>query len=169
MWPEALVSLLFTADKVAYVEFIFGSTFFNLHCISKQSGSIMYEDLRKKARKKVQTKLAFFICAIVFGFTTVILLMLSLYLPSVAFWLKLPIPIFVMVLGILYIAAFGLPTDGVLSDDWKEEAIEKEMVRLYKKKKSEFSSLEEYTDEDYLELKELEMLEEKWNKDEDFV
>ncbi|MCB0627466.1 MAG: hypothetical protein KDC43_26985, partial [Saprospiraceae bacterium] len=62
--------------------------------------------------------------------------MLSFYLPSVGFWLRLPIPVFIMVLGILYLFAFGLPYSGVLSGNWQEEEIEREMLKLYRKKKA---------------------------------
>ena len=70
----------------------------------------MYEELRKKAEKKVEAKMGFFICGITFACTAVVLIMLSIYLPSIALWLLLPIPVMGMVLGILYILVFGLPT-----------------------------------------------------------
>lgn len=129
----------------------------------------MYKELRKKAKKKVQAKMGFYVCVIVFSFTTLILLMLSFYLPSIRFWLMLPIPAFVMVLGILYLAAFGMPYSGVLSGDWQEEEIEKEILKLYNRKKRELPPDEELSESDILELKELERLKEKWDWDEDFV
>ena len=127
----------------------------------------LYKEIRKQAKQKVQAKIAFYICAIVFGFVSVILLMIGSYIPSVAFWLKLPLPVFIMVLGILYIQAFGLPMNEALSDDWQEEEIEKEMIRLYKKKKSLMPTEEDLSEDEILELKELERLEEKhdWRED----
>ena len=130
---------------------------------------IMYDELRKKAKQKVQAKVAFYICAVIFTCVSFILLMLSFYIPAVAFWLRLPIPIFIMVLGILYITAFGLPGSGMLSEDWQEEEIEKEMVRIYRNKKRALPPLEEWTEEEKLELKELERLEEKWDWDDEYV
>ena len=130
---------------------------------------MMYKDLRKKAKKKVEAKMAFYICAIIFAFITVLLLMISSYLPSVSFWLRLPIPVFIMVLGILYISAFGLPNNGALSKDWQEEEIEREMIKLYEQKKSELPPLEELSETEILELKELERLKKKWDLREDFV
>jgi hypothetical protein len=94
----------------------------------------MYEEIRQKAEKKVQAKMTFYTCAIVFSFTSVLLVMLSFYLPSISFWLRLPIPAFLMVLGILYLNAFGLPSTGGLSEDWQEEEVEKEMLKLYRQK-----------------------------------
>lgn len=129
----------------------------------------MYDEIRKKAEKKVQAKMAFYICTIVFAFTTVVLLMLSYYLPSVAIWLRLPIPVFIMVLGVLYLTAFGLPFTGTEGEDWQESEIQKEMIKLYRHKKSQLPPLEELSDEEMLELRELEELEEKWDRGEDFV
>ena len=129
----------------------------------------MYNELRKKAKKKVQAKVAFYICFIVFAFTSVVLVMLSLYLPSISFWLRLPIPIFIMVLAILYISAFGFPTSRTLSDDWQEDEIEKEMLKLYQKKKADLPPLEELSEEEMMELKELDLLEEKWYREDDYV
>ena len=129
----------------------------------------MYDDLRKKAKKKVEAKMGFYICAIVFFFVSILLLMLSFYLPAVGFWLRLPIPIFIMVLGILYLFAFGLPSTGPLSKEWHEEEIEKEMVKSYRQKKDQLLPLEELSETEILELKELERLEKKWGWGEDLI
>ncbi|MEZ5044636.1 MAG: 2TM domain-containing protein [Saprospiraceae bacterium] len=129
----------------------------------------MNKELRKKAKKKVEAKMAFYICAIVFTFVTVLLLMLSFYLPGAGFWLRLPIPVFVMVLIILYLSAFGLPATGALSKDWQEEEIEKEMFKLYQQKKAQIPPPEDLSETDILELKELERLKKKWDWGEDYV
>lgn len=129
----------------------------------------MYKELREKAKRKVEAKMAFYICAIVFSFTTVVLLMLSFYLPAVGFWLRLPIPVFIMVLAILYLSAFGLPATGTLSKDWQEAEIEKELIKLYRQKKAQLPPLEELSETELLELKELEQLTEKRDLDEDYV
>ena len=113
--------------------------------------------------------MAFYICTIVFSFTAVVLLMLSFYLPGAAFWLRLPIPVFIMVLGILYLTAFGLPSTGALSVDWQEAEIEKEMIKLYREKKAQLPPLDELSETEILELKELERLRQKRDRDEDFV
>ena len=129
----------------------------------------MYKELRKKAKKKMEAKMAFYICAIVFPFVAILLLMLSFYLPAVGFWLRLPIPVLIMVLGILYLFAFGLPSTGALSEDWQEEEIEKEMVKSYRQKKDQLLPLEELSETEILELKELERLEKKWGWGEDLI
>lgn len=135
----------------------------------EHNNSQLYKDLRKKAKKKVETKMAFYICAVVFSFTTLVLLLLSFYLPGAAFWLRLPIPVFIMVLGVLYLSAFGLPSTGALSEDWQEAEIEKEMTKLYRQKKAQLPPLEALSETEILELKELERLQRKWGRDEDFV
>lgn len=129
----------------------------------------MNEELREEAKKKVQAKMGFYICAVVFAFTSLLLLMLSFYLPAVAIWLWLPIPIFLMVLGILYLSIFGLPSKGALSSDWKEEEIEKEMIKLYRQKKDQLPRIEQSLEAETLELKEMERLEQKRSWEEDIV
>lgn len=129
----------------------------------------MYKELRKKAKKKVEAKKAFYICSIVFSFTIVTLLILSFAIPAARFWLLLPIPILIMVIGILYITAFGFPTKDGFSDNWEEEEIEREMIKLFRKKKAQISPQKELTETEFLELKELERLENKWYGAEDYV
>lgn len=129
----------------------------------------MYKELRKQAKKKVEAKMAFITCSIVFSFVTVVLLMLGYYLPMISFWLMLPIPIFVMVLGILYLSAYGLPHTGKFSEDWREEEIEREMIKLYRQKRSQLPPVEKLSETEVLELKELERLKEKWEWREDYV
>ena len=129
----------------------------------------MYKELRKKAKKKVEAKVAFYICLIVFSFVTIVLLMISFYLPAVSFWLRLPIPIFLMVLGVLYITAFGYNNNGTLSEDWQEEEIEKEMLKLYQQRKAQLPPLKDRSEAEVLELKELERLQKKWYGEEDYV
>lgn len=122
----------------------------------------MSEELRKKAEKRVEAKMGFFITGITFACTAVILIMLSLYLPQIAVWLLLPVPVMGMVLGILYVSIFGFPTSGNPSTAWREEAIKKEMKRLHQEKKAADPHEEELSEADRLELEELERLKEKW-------
>jgi len=129
----------------------------------------MYKELRKKAKKKVEAKVAFYTCIIVFSFTTIVLLILSFAIPPIRFWLMLPIPIFLMVLGVLYLTALGYNTNGTLSEDCQEEEIEREMIKLYQQKRAQFPSLKERSEAEILELKELERLEKKWYGEEDYV
>lgn len=121
----------------------------------------MYKDLRQQAEKKVQAKTAFYICATVFFFVSIVLLMLSYSIPSISAWLRLPIPIFAMVIGILYIYTFGFPGSDTDSEDWREDEIEKEMVKLLRQRKDDLNLVEESDEEDNLELKAIEILKER--------
>ncbi|WP_020569271.1 2TM domain-containing protein [Neolewinella persica] len=129
----------------------------------------MEAELRQQAKKKVYAKLAFFQCVIIFSVAAVVLLMLSLYLTSVSFWLRLPIPVLFMVLGVLYVSAYGLPTADGPSDNWEEEEIEKEMNNLRRRQKVQLPPLQDLSELDRLELKELERLQDKWEVGEDYV
>jgi hypothetical protein len=71
----------------------------------------------KGAIKKVQAKIGFYIFAIVFSCTIVLLLMLSFHLPTISFWLRLPIHAFILPLGILFLIAFGLASSCALNED----------------------------------------------------
>jgi hypothetical protein len=129
----------------------------------------MYEEMRKKAKKKVRAKMNFYTSVVVFSFTTILLLMLSVYIPSISFWLRLPIPLFIMILAVLYLSTFGLPFSNTHSDDWEEAEIEKEMTKLYRQKKIELPSFDNLSETEILELKELDRLQKKWDQGEDFV
>jgi len=129
----------------------------------------MYKELREKAEKKVEDKKAFYNCAIIFPSVALVLLMLSFYLPGASFWLRLPIPILMMVLGVVYINAFGWSASGASSENWEEDEIEKELVRRFQQKKAELPPLEELSETELLELKELERLKEKWGRNEEYV
>ena len=130
----------------------------------------MYEDLRKEAQKKVDTKSAFYVLTFIFGAISGILLVISFMIGGDAgFWIRFPIMILAMVLGIIYLSIFGVPFSGVLSKEWKEEEIEKEILKLYKAKDFTLPDDEDLSEEDRLELKQLERLKRKWERGEDFV
>jgi hypothetical protein len=74
-----------------------------------------------------------------------------------------------MVLGVLYLNAFGLPINGAFSDDWKEDEIEKEMLRLYRHKRSQLPPPDELSEMEMLELDKLERLHEKRDFRDDYV
>jgi hypothetical protein len=128
----------------------------------------MDEELRKKAKKKVDAKMSFYTTLIVFSFTVVILVILTFALPKVAFWLLLPIPALVMVLGVLYLNAYGYNLNKPYTADWKEEEIQKEMLRL-KMQEQQKQQQKSPAARESLELKELERLEEKEGWEEDLV
>ena len=62
-----------------------------------------------------------------------------------------------------------MPFTGHYSEDWKEEEIDREMVRMYRRQRSMMPPEEELSEGERLELKELKRLRQKWDWDEDFV
>lgn len=126
-----------------------------------------YDELRKRAEKKVKGKKAFYILATVFGALSVILYVVSLqFWGWAAYWIRLPILIFALVLAIVYVSIFGF---AFMDTDWEEEEVEKEIARLSKISPLELPSGEELSEEDKLELKELERLKRKWQDEDDYV
>ena len=131
----------------------------------------MYEDLREKAVQNLQERKAkkrsIHTIGVIFAATSVILFIISLnFYASIAYWIKLPIPILAMVYAIIYCSVFGIP---FISDDdeLSDEEIEREIVKIYKLEgtKKELSS----GSEDELELKEIEALKRKWDDGDEFV
>lgn len=129
----------------------------------------MQDDIEKKARQKVEEKKGFYFIAMIFLMTSIILFVLSLVLgPDVAFWLRFPILVMGLLAAVFYFYIFGFPFSNVLSDEWEEEELEKEMFKLYRRKKQMLPPPEELSEEDKLELKELERLKQKWESDDYF-
>jgi len=83
----------------------------------------MYNELREKAEKNVEAKKAFYVSAIIFPTIALVLLMLSFYLSGASFWLRLPIPILMMVLGVIYINAFGWSASSASSENERVGAV----------------------------------------------
>lgn len=125
----------------------------------------MDEDLRKQAEKKVKDKMIFYTTALVFAGTAVVLLIIMLAIPSIAFWLLIPFPALAMVLGVMYISAFGYPGTNAEADDWEEEEVEKEMEKLLLRQKRKRAAGESNPTTEQLELKELERVEQLPNEE----
>ena len=124
----------------------------------------MQETLREKAEKKVKAKTTIYILATVFTFASSILLILGQILPEVAIWFWLAIACMMLTLGFLYFFLILLPYN-ILSKEWQEFEIEKEVSRMRQQRKVFSSNSEDLSEEDRLELKELERLQQKWGQD----
>ncbi len=130
----------------------------------------MYEEIKSKAEKKVEEKKGFYIVAMIFLGVSIILGILSTVIGGpAAFWIRFPIIVLALVLAAMYFAIFGFPFSRVLSASWEQEELEKEMYRLYQQKKGALPPPEDLSEEDRLELKELERLKRKWEDGSDFV
>jgi len=121
----------------------------------------MKKSLHKQARRKVMAKKSFFAIAIIFATVSSILLLLSFKFWHSAFYFRLPIIVMAGVLGTIYVSMFGLPVKGIFSSNWEDDEVEKEMIRLYRKKRLAMmeSDMEEIYEEEGLELEELERME----------
>lgn len=119
----------------------------------------MEDNLRKAAKKKVDAKMAFYTCSLVFSAVAVVLLILSVTIPSIAPWVLIPLPVLAMVLGVLYFSAFGYPGTDRNAEDWKEEEIQREMRKLQRRQKVADQANSPSAEVDELPLKELDALE----------
>lgn len=127
------------------------------------------EDLRAKAKKAVDLKVLFYLLAAIFLAVSMILLVLSSFIEYPAsFWLRFPVLIFSSILGVMYLIIFGVPHFQFLTEQWREEEIEREVYKLDSNKRRMLPPPEELSETDRLELKELERLKQKWEND-DFV
>lgn len=130
----------------------------------------MYEDLRKEAKKKVEAKMGFYITAISFVVVSIILFVVSYIVgEGAAFWLRFSILCMGLILGMLYLIIFGFPVSGILSDEWQEDEMEREVAKLYRKKLLDLPPDNKLSEADQLELKELERLKKKWDVGEEYV
>jgi fatty acid desaturase len=121
----------------------------------------MYDELERKAKKKVDDKVGFFVTAVVFGFISIILGVIWLATGG-SLWIMFPALILALILGIVYLSMFGLPYTGTFGREWQEEEIEREMMRMYYQRRKYLPPPEELSEDDRLELEELERLKEKW-------
>ena len=124
----------------------------------------MYDELERKAKKKVDDKVGFFITAAVFGFVSIILAVIWLATGG-SLWIMFPALVLGLVLGIIYVSMFGIPLTGTYGREWQEEEIEREMAKMYYRRRKYLPPPEELSEEDRLELDELERLKEKWEYD----
>lgn len=131
-----------------------------------------HEEIQKKAKKKVEAKKGFFIVAMIFGAVSIILTAISFIIdadPFTQFWILFPILIFGLVLGIMYFSIFGIPGTNVLTEEWEDAELNREMNRLYHQQGIQLPPDTELSEEDQLELKELDRLKQKWEDRNDFV
>lgn len=136
-----------------------------------------HEKIQKAARKKVKAKKEFYIVAFIFGFISIIILAIMLFIrftydPPIGeyFWMLIPIGGFALALGIWYLSLFGIPGVQFTGDkDWEENQMKYELLKLYRKKGIPLPADPELTDEDRLELQELERLQQKWGNQDDLV
>ena len=128
----------------------------------------MQNELRKKAEQKVKAKTTMFVLGIIFAFSALVLMILSFAIPSIAFWLWIAIGSLGLSWGFIYIMAVVLPFS-VLSKERHEEEVEMEYQRMQRNLQYRLPPAEDLSEEDKLELKELERLQKKWAQEDDLV
>ncbi len=121
----------------------------------------MKEELKKKVKKHMQKKKSFFIVSIIFISISILLLIISSQAPiDERIWINFPSFVLLMVLGIIYISMFGLRRmESALFDE--EDEIEESIARLYEYKTRNKTPRLDLTEDEKLELLELEELKEK--------
>lgn len=131
------------------------------------------ENIKEEVKKRVEAKKSFLVVSFIFASISVILVAINVILyfthspadPSVHVWLLFPILILALVLIGIYLSIFGMPGSGNLSAQWEEEALH----QVYLEKGLKIPPDTELSEEDRLELKELERLKQKWEERDDFV
>ncbi|MEM1218366.1 MAG: 2TM domain-containing protein [Bacteroidota bacterium] len=121
------------------------------------------QEILEKAEKRIEAKKSLLTLGVIFAFASAILMIVSFYVPAAEHWIRLPIPIMALLLGFLYVVTIGIPYE-MLSNQWREDEIEKERNKHAHRKPIALPSAEELTEEDRLELRELERLKEKWER-----
>jgi len=64
----------------------------------------MYEDIKEKAKKKVEEKKCFYVLALIFLAVSIVLAVLSFMIGYPAsFWIRFPILVLALLLGVFYL------------------------------------------------------------------
>ena len=116
------------------------------------------EDFYEKAEKRVNDKKGFYIHLGVFVIIGLFLFALNMFTSGGTLWFHYPMLSWGIGLAIHYIVIFGIPGTDILSDEWEEEELDKEIERLKRiqgKKLLKQKLLESGVEEEDLELREL--------------
>jgi len=130
------------------------------------------EDFYKKAEKRVNDKKGFFIHLGTFVPVGIFLFALNMFTSPNTLWFVYPVLSWGVGLAIHYVTVFGIPGTRVLTDDWEEEELDKEirkLKRIYGKKMLKKNLLNSGLDDDGLDLRELDKQAEELFDEEDLV
>ena len=112
----------------------------------------MNQQLMKKAQKRVEEKKGFFGHLGVYLAMSIFFLVMNLLTWDGEFWFFFPLLPWGVGLLIHYFSVFGLPFGRVLSPDWEDQQLAREVKKLQQKSTGRSGARED----DHLELKELE-------------
>ena len=125
----------------------------------------MDQQLMKKAQKRVEEKKGFFGHLGAYLAMGVFFLVMNILTWEGEFWFFYPMVPWGAGLLIHYFSVFGLPFSRVLSADWEEQELAREVKRLQQNSSSQSPA----PDEEFLDLKELEKRKARDWQDEDLV
>lgn len=123
----------------------------------------MKKEIENKVKKHLAKKRAFQIVAFIFGFVGLFFFLVSTQVnPSQQFWVNFPTFILMGALGIIYVSMFGLSTTSISDPYEEDEAIDREVARIYQAKTEGMEPRLDLDEKDRLELEELERIKVKY-------
>lgn len=131
------------------------------------------DQLYDKARKKVKNKAGFFVHLAVFIPVGIFLFLLNMFTSPDILWFHFPMLCWGLGLAIHYTVIFGIPGTKILSPDWEEDELDKEIERL--RRIQDKTRTKKYLldmggfKEDSLDLRELDKQREEMFDEEDLV
>lgn len=126
----------------------------------------MKNELYQYAKERVQNKITFYVQAALTVLSSTILIIMSSVAPfEAAIWLMASVGI--QVIALIY--AYLKLVRPQIPQSWKEREIEKEMDRLSRLEKQLAPPADDLSENEQLELKELERLKQKWETGDGYV
>ncbi len=125
----------------------------------------MDEKLMKKAKKRVEEKKGFYGHLSTYIAMAIFFMVMNFVTWDGEFWFFFPLLPWGVGLLIHYFSVFGLPFNQILSSDWEDKELAKEIQRLQQKKGVDVSEISD----EQLELRELEKQKSKDWREEDLV
>jgi len=129
------------------------------------------EDKYKRARKRVKAKKGFYGHLSSYISTGVFFFALNMLTDPGEIWWYIPMLAWGVGLGIHYFSVFGLPGTDILSKEWEDREMDKELRRVGYDPRQEIydDDYHEISEEDELDLKEIRQDRRVRGLDEDFV
>lgn len=130
------------------------------------------ENYYEKAEKRVNDKKGFYIHLGTFVPVGIFLFALNMITSPNTLWFVYPMLSWGVGLAIHYVTVFGIPGTRVLTDEWEEEELDKEirkLRRIHDKKRLKRNLLKSGREEDSLDLRELDKQYDELFDEEDLV
>lgn len=124
--------------------------------------------LQRKAKTKVMAKKGFYIHFGVFAIVSLFLFAINILTSPSVYWFYYPILSWGLAVAIHYLVIFGVPGTDILSQEWEQREMEKELYILQRKKGISKDQLLESGSADEveeLELREPVKVDKKWDED----